>query len=142
MASAKPALLDILIEHDRPTVVINGVDYELRRNEELTLLESHRTRTDCVRAWAILAKISEVGDLSDEESLELDALLKRTTERLLVAPADIHEMLREKNRIDIVSAFLTLRSKRLPVVGATVDAAGPVEPLQTPDLSGTNSSPA
>ncbi len=113
---AAPILnLDSLV--DRPTVVINGQEYELLTTDILPPLDLHRFSRYSTRIGVLMAKV----DLTAEDEAELDDLPRRMCRMVLEAPDGIHDALTQKQRMKIVESFIAplqpdrhLESGRVP----------------------------
>jgi len=104
---------------DRPTVAIDGVAYPLRATDEFSILEFERHLADAQRLPVLTRRGLE---LSDEEALELCALLDRYCRRVLTAPAEVQARLSDVQRLQVVSVFLRLLGSPRPTPGARTRA--------------------
>lgn len=110
--------LDTFVQ--RPTVVIDGVQYEILSCDELSILDSHR-----FGMWG--RRINALAEADDETSeAELNALIDKVARKVAVGiPAEIYEKLSGSHKLAISDVFtgLLLRN-RLGVAGAIAKAAG------------------
>ncbi|WP_048648946.1 hypothetical protein [Nitratireductor soli] len=130
MAKTKPILdLNTLIE--RPTIRIDGMTYELRSPDELSVLDSH----------FFTVKGKEIERLAGEDGKdeELAAVIDEVVPRMVVdLPAEVFISLPGAARLAIVDVFtgLLLR-RRVSMAGAIAQAV--VAP-RTPTSTGEKSS--
>lgn len=110
----KPApLLDLSTFTERPTIIIDGEQYELHNPEEFSVLDYQRIASDGRK----LARLIDADELDEEQAVELRTVLDRTTRRLLIAPEEVHAKLGDMHRVAIARAFTSLQRATLrPVV--------------------------
>ena len=113
-ASPEVPLLDLDTLLHRPTVRIDGVSYELRTEDEMSIVESHEVTQQGKRLDKLLGQET----LSDPDKKTLVALLDTLCRRVLLAPDDVHAKLRDPQRGRISKLFFQSASG----VGSKLDA--------------------
>lgn len=115
-------VLNLLTNETRPTVRINGVEYEMRLSSDFTIEEYRRFETLGPRLAALLLQET----LSAGEAVEREALADEGCRLALVAPEVVLARLGGPNRIAILEAFITLSTpSRQPTGATTAPAAKP-----------------
>lgn len=116
--SHKPLLtLSTLI--DRHFVTIDGVNYDLRNADELSIVELDRMTRQSARFDQLFAQQIR----SEEESAEYEAILHGLCNTILEAPDDVRAKLKDGQRADIVVAFTALSLRSLQSTRANQEAA-------------------
>lgn len=115
-------LLDLGHYAEVNEIRIDGVGYELRQPDQLTLVEGARLKKIGPRHDELLRK-EAAGTLDETEAAELAVLLDTMTRVVLVAPETVHAALKDWQRIAIVLTFIGLSTPRLQATGATTEAA-------------------
>jgi hypothetical protein len=131
MAGLNGPLLDLHTLIERPTVKIDGVEYELRTPGELTLEE--RARAGLV-ANTLRA---EPASPSPEAAADMSRAIDQICRIVLLAPDAVQQRLKDVHRLQIVETFIALSTtRRRPQPGAPT-------PRTTTDLrTGASSSRA
>lgn len=119
MAEKDGPLLDLDTLIARPTIRIDGTDYEMKRGAEMSLVEYQRV----VRFGAKLAKLHGVslqggqglvtaeGEIPEDDLIESSAAMDGLCRLVLMAPAEVHERLTDTHRAKIIQVFITLNPK-------------------------------
>jgi len=130
---ATQPILDLSTERERFQVRIDGVLYDLRARQDLTLRE-YRT-LEVIGPQIVELEIK--GDqMTDEDAKAYAALLDRGVHLALDAPDDVIAKLDDVQRRTVFRAFLELLAPALQKAGTPLINAAPVRP------AGTKSSPA
>jgi hypothetical protein len=119
-----PRLLDLDTLISRPTVRIDGVDYELLSPNEVSVLDYRRLTRPGVR----MVEIENLADPTPDEKAEYERILDTQCRQILLAPDEVHARLRSAERDRILATFLRLRERWMRQVtqtGATPAAATP-----------------
>lgn len=121
----------------RDAVAIDGVNYELRRSTELSVLEHARLRRLSPR-YDVLIDREE--NLSDEEAVELSSVLSDICAVVLKAPSEVLAKLTDVQRLLIVSTFIALSHGMRPLreTANTTGALGR-QGMTSPSTGGTAS---
>jgi hypothetical protein len=130
MAGLNGPLLDLHTLIERPTVKIDGVEYELRTPGELTLEERARS--------GVISTVlrAEPASPSPEEAAKLSQALDQMCRMVLLAPDAVHVRLRDEHRFSIAGAFIALSMMmRRPQPRASTPTTTTAPPI------GANSSP-
>lgn len=122
MATDTP-LLDLVTTKVRKYVRIDGVNYEVRLSEDLSLAEGRRLNS----LWRRLSEIERQPELSDEQSAEYAELLSTLVALALVdVPASVVSALSVgKRKAIVVSFFLLSAPGREPARAENAAAAAP-----------------
>lgn len=124
------AILDLTTEHERLTVKIDGIAYDMRDENDLSL--SHYRLLQ--QAGPRLAALEDLPAMSKAQESEYADLLLSVCLLALDAPEKVIERVGVVQRIAIVRSFCELSAPSLRRMGAAMQAK-----TQSP---GTNSSPA
>lgn len=123
----------------RRIIVIDGVRYDLRRSDDLTVTQNFRLERALKRFFELFPQMldgtSEANiDLTPETEIEVNDLLRSVTELLLAAPLEVIAKMQPAQQLRLLLVFLTLslRAKAAPAVA-------PIEALST---KGTPATPA
>ena len=96
----KPLLtLDTLAVHDQ--VAIDGVRYDLRKGDELSVVDYQRLAHQLPQLGSLLQREA----LTPEEEETAQSLLDRVCRTVLVAPDAVHARLTDLHRVSIVTVF-------------------------------------
>lgn len=127
-------ILDLDTFADRPTVLIDGTEYELLTHSLLSPLDGHRMST----AYARISELMEKAALTPEEEHELEALPDRMCRMVLEAPEEVHVKLTKKQRMAILSTFSTVLPRaRLESTVIQGPALHPTGASSAPDSPGS-----
>jgi len=130
-APTPPPLLDLDTLLVRLSVRIDGVPYEIRNRDELSVLGLRRVNLWCERFNQILVLEAPTA----EQEAESAALLQKICQAVLDAPPDVHAKLQEQHRMAIADVFCTLRASRLQTAGATATTEPPPTGASSPPAS-------
>jgi len=123
---------------DRPTVVLDGIEYWLLTYEVLPPLDSYQLQA-MNRRVAELMKREDA--LSEAEILELQALPNRIAHIVLEAPDEVHAKLNDRQRMQIAYAamttFLLDLKKSSPASGPALPAAPSTGVTSSPGSPGS-----
>ena len=90
---------------DRPTIIIDGVSYEIMSPDELSVLDHHRLSSQ----GKALEALMNVESLDDEGEKKLSSLLHNISNFIMVGvPDDIRSKLSDAMRTEISEVFTTL----------------------------------
>lgn len=139
MADPIAPLLD-LDTQTRARVVIDQRAYALFTSDDFTIIEYQRHIRETQRLSTLLLQQT----LTEEEGVELEAVLDGVCRRVLDAPAEVHARLPPGHRLAIITAFSQLPSTRRQLTGATTPATDhrPMDAPATEVIAGSISSPA
>ena len=128
-------LLDIDVLIERSTIKIDGVLYELRNPPELSIFEGRVV----FRLQKFMAETMAIEEPREDLEAEVERLLRRVVEIVLIAPQEIKDRLSPFHRLQIAEAFTNLdRAKTTPapaespVPAAQAEEAPSVEPGEAP----------
>lgn len=128
----RPPLLNLDTLTERPIVSIDGVPYEMRSPDEISVLEFSRLGKLGRRMDAIEA----LEESSDEQQQEYERLLDRVCRAVLLAPDDVHQRLRPQQRAAVVMTFTRLRlMTSFRPAGAKTEATEGARDEQTPETA-------
>lgn len=116
----------------RPTVIIDGVSYELRHPEELSVLQFHEIARNGRRIDALF----EQDELSAEDQRKLANILEATVRAELIAGDDVLAKLSPVHRLRIIRSYAALQRLALQSLGATL----PTVPQHDPGADEVNQS--
>lgn len=122
--SSAPAL-DLTTQHDRPVIKIDGIEYEMRVLDDLSLVDMHRIDRMGPRIEALGKKL-EQRTSTDEEAIELSTMLVEGCRIVLDAPVEIIDKVSDVGRLNIFKVFIerllpqlqTASASLLPMAGA------------------------
>lgn len=118
--AAKKPLLDLDTLVVRPTVRIDGVEYEMVAPDELSILEYHRL----INLGKRLDAIEQVEEPTEAQEIEYEDLLDTLCRRILLAPDEVHKRLKRPQRAAVALTFTQLRlMASFRTVGALVEAS-------------------
>lgn len=139
MAPASRApLLDLNTLVIRPLVRIDGVAYEMRGPDELSILENHRLLALGKRAEAI----EEIQDPTEADHAEYQEVLSRICRTVLLAPAEVLGRLLVPQRAAVALTFSRLwLMASLRTTRAIVETTKAQIPTAEPPTTGGPSSP-
>ncbi len=139
---------------DRPVVVINGAEHRLYTVDLLPPLENYRLRKMLKRIEELSTKedltdaeIDELAGPESDETEEVDGetvkvrrggLLDKATRIILKAPLDVHQKLRDHQRVEIIQLF-PVPSLILKYTAAATEKAAEAETEPIP--TGSTSAP-
>lgn len=133
MATATPPpILDFTTERTRLTVAIDGIAYEMRDENDLTLANYRLLQ----QAGPRLSELEDLPRMTPAQEAEYADLLKSICELALDAPERVIARTGIVQRIALVRGFCELSAPSLRKLGATMQAPAP-----QPPFPGTNSSP-
>lgn len=122
MATPTP-VLDISTVIERPTIRINGANYQLRTSNEFTYLTYRHWSLKFKRLAVLFGKAKR----SKKEVAEQHTLLVDCCKAILMAPDAVHAKLEDVHRVQIVTVFFELLAaaiqKQSPRAGAKKPAA-------------------
>lgn len=101
MAQTAP-VLDLTL-NDRPTIRINGKSYEMRTSDEFAFLTFRQHQRKFQRLGELLRKKKT----TQAEEKEMARLLDEFVRELVIAPAAVHDKMRDSHRLEIVKAFFS-----------------------------------
>lgn len=105
MADAK---LDLSTQIDRPTVRIDGEEYEMFSPHEMTLVQIHNIQSQGRALQSLMGK----DQLSDRERKQLVGLSDSLLDGIMVdIPDEVRARLTDMMKLRIVTAFTNLSSK-------------------------------
>lgn len=111
-------ILDLTTPQTRPFVKINGIAYDLRTSNDLTL-QAFRTLE---RITPQIGALLQQPELSDAEATTLSTLLAQGCAIGLDAPADVLKGLGDVGRIQVFKVFAELSTPSLQRAGANLAA--------------------
>lgn len=122
MATAAPApLLNLDTLALPPSVVIDGVPYEIAVPDGLSILEFRRLQPLIVRLEALWSEPDTDEDDAKARAKQIDGTLRAICRLVLRAPASVQEKLKDLHLMAIYQSFMQLPSGTLQrVVGAMV----------------------
>ncbi len=127
---SKTPVLEINTLLPKDVIAIDGVTYELIRPDQfLSLFDYSRYE----RLFNRVVELTTKDDVTDAEEVELNAAVDRMARMVWRAPAEVHDQLTPRQRMQVVTAFL-----RLPATNRATPAA---EPAPTLPLIGAQNSP-
>lgn len=118
MATSAP-VLDLTTTEERPIIRINGVAYDVRLPQDLTLAGLRTLERLMPRSAILIDKL----DLSNDEQVELSALLATVCELAVAAPAPVLARLGDVQRAMVFRVFTELLSPGLEQAGAVLTQA-------------------
>lgn len=133
-ATAAPPVLDLITERERLTVKIDGVAYDLRDENDLTL-EHYRLLEQAGQRMTTLEALPK---MSKKQQAEYHELLKDACLLALDAPDAVIDRTGYLQRIAIFRTFSELSAPSLLRMGASMQAAR----TAAAQSRGTSSSPA
>lgn len=98
---------------DRPVIVIKNVEYLLITNAMLPPLDAHRVQRYANRIDALMQQ----AEVSDAEEKELKTLPDKMCRLILEAPDAIHKTLTDRQRMEVIGAFVTAPMKMAGMLG-------------------------
>jgi len=137
---AKRRLLNLsLVTDERPCVVIDGVEYDVRSFEELDLGDALRFSRQMAGLGKLagLSPVEAVNRLAEMDQGEVEAsigFIRELADRLLDAPDDVKAKLSDLQRMRLIQAVFTQ-----PAGIATPAPATPPTPATPPSSSSPDS---
>lgn len=104
----------------RPIVKIDGKKYELRNQDEFSHLGARQQRQTFQRMGALMQRLSK--GLTKNDERELETLLEKFTEAILIAPPGIRKKLTIVHQWQLVEHFSALL-RPTPTAGAPGQAS-------------------
>lgn len=122
MAETKTPLIDLRTLIERPSIAIDGEDYEILSTDELSALDHQWLHSSGQRLDLLMNKES----LSAKEKKELEDLLMKVSDRIMVGvPDEVRARLTGRHRIGICEVFtMLLLQSRTAAAGALAKALG------------------
>ena len=130
MASTPPILSLSTLVH-RPTVAIDGKQYELRTSEEFAWM-IYRGKADAFRKAGQLLQLRK---RSVKQEKELSRLLVPLVQGILVAPPAVLARLSDDQRFQILTVFSRLLQTPARTVGATPGRSASASSTKTKSAS-------
>ena len=117
----KPAVLDLDYLTERPQVIINKQPFNMLRAEEVSILEFHRLGKQANKVSEYFSR--GIDTLTDEEVSDLVSVLDQGCRFVLRAPDEVHKILTDDQRLQILKAFTDLlRESAAQLVAGTTTA--------------------
>jgi hypothetical protein len=121
MANRKEPLLNFRTLFDRDTIIIDGVSYEIRNREELTVLDYELFNAQKIRLDELVAKMQE--SVTDEDLEEIEGLTRIIIKMIFIMiPDETAKQLSWPQRIQVISVFTSLPMDRLQKASPLGDA--------------------
>ncbi len=135
---ADPILnLDQLALSVHANITIDGVNYPLKTDQMASIVEIATFNDRSKRMKAYFDRIEE---LSVEEATTAAALLDEICRSVLDAPDDVHQKLKDRQRLRICEAFMRLPALDRPAQGASTPTQAPSSQVRRSRKTGLNSS--
>lgn len=115
-------LLNITTLVERRTVEVDGVLYELKSPQEVSVFDRERLRLRGARLQSLMDRVSRDEELSDAELEEARDLLDFITRLVLVAPDDVQRRLTDDHRLALAQAFTAVNRQMTAPAGTTAVA--------------------
>lgn len=139
MAATRP-LLDLTTLLQRETIRIDGIVYDLRNSNELTIFDLARLQRTADR----VQQLDGLAEPTADELAEYARLLDRAVRIILDAPEAVHAKLRTAQREAIVWTFIGLSQPSLGLTRAPATETAVTAPAKTarPSARGSRASTA
>lgn len=113
----------------RPTVEIDGTNYELRHRREFSIVEQHQLQVEGDEFDALWERKEQ---LNSKQRQRVKTVLDSMFEKVLIAPKEIRDLLDDESRRAVVLTFT-----RAPLLMAELEQMELTEDEEEPEISDT-----
>lgn len=101
----RPPVLDMQTLVERPTIALNGEEYEILSPQELSVVDYHRFE----RMGRSIDRLHAKSKLTKKEEERLTGLVAELSDRIMVGvPDEVRASLKDSHRLAVIEAFTNL----------------------------------